>query len=56
MDPTLKREAANGPNTTRKLYQKPKLEKYGDLRQITRSNAAGANADGMGGAGMQKTI
>jgi hypothetical protein len=55
MDPTSNREVEDSPDTARKPYRKPKLEIYGDLRAITQGNAAGAKADGMAGAGMQKT-
>jgi len=37
-----------------KPYHAPSLTVYGDIRDVTRSNAAGV-ADGMGGAGMSLT-
>jgi hypothetical protein len=43
------------PNRPRKPYQQPKLQVYGDLREITQSHATGMKMDGGMGGGMNKT-
>ena len=56
MGPTTKGTIEDGPKGgERKPYSTPKLQTYGDLRNITQSIAAGPNPDGMGGAGMTKS-
>jgi hypothetical protein len=39
----------------RKPYQQPRLQVYGDLREITRSHATGMNMDGAMVVGLSKT-
>lgn len=40
----------------RKPYQSPVLQRYGDIRAMTRNGNSGAAGDGMNGAGMTKTF
>ncbi len=43
------------PNRPRKPYQQPKLQVYGDLRDITHSHTMGMNMDGAMIMGLSKT-
>ena len=40
---------------SKKPYQQPQLQVYGDLREITQSHMTGPNKDGAKGKGMNRT-
>jgi hypothetical protein len=56
MEPQKSKHASASEGSTKKVYQKPHLEVYGDLGMITQSVAgASMNADGGTVMGFQKT-
>jgi hypothetical protein len=52
---TLASDEKSSPTPTRKAYEKPQLQVYGDLAEITRSIAGTMMSDGAGHPNMHFT-